>query len=473
MFAIIEVGNYSYHMKTDFLEIFRKINLFGIVLFGGLVYTSCTRQLSPSQEGSTRARPDYIVRTLDTLKQVVEVHHQDLNRDGITTILIDTSIYITDENYQLLPITIRHSMEIVGLGTQEDYVKGVQLPVIAHQTPYKTYHTSEGKGKNQPIFLIPYKVSPTVTFRGLDFEGPIRQLDINNLSPYMVGKYLPSEKSLAILSHKKVTIEQCSFHHWNAAIQMSGSHGSVINKNYIYNNSMHLFYDSLKREGLGYGVLVSGDTRDILITGNLFSGNRHDVSSEGHGNSSYTAKYNVITGNSHGSNFDVHSIKDGGDTIQTAGKRLIVEKNIWYKITSSHRPIAQRGAPTDICIVANNYFGDAKAYFSEKNTIPGYAQVKNDADWDAINVRTVYKDNYWGLNWGDSVDPPVGKDSASETYWVQGDKFRKINFISDEELSKYPTYIDANTSFKQMLRKLNSTRLHQFLFKEPQTIEQD
>lgn len=340
---------------------------------------------APRSSGNIPSTIHYSVGTLDSLKTVIED-----NRDGSKlNILIHSNIDITESNYHLLPITITDDTEIYGLGDQASFVRGEDLPAIRHQVPYEKYDTSFYKEAHYAIFYIPYGVSPTVKFSGLKFKGPLASIDENNIEVYKVDNYLPNEKSTAILSHKKVTVEECSFYYWNVAIWMSQSDNSVINKNYIYYNSMHEFEPFMKPDSLGggrfgYGVMITGNTSDIKIEGNLFWGNRHDVSSEGDPNSSYEARYNVIKGKSYGSNFDVHSDIDvsGGPT-QTAGRRTIIENNIWYNTSSNQRAVAVRGRPEDSVLISNNYFGATQKYFfhensNTENVYPAYDQVKND-----------------------------------------------------------------------------------------------
>lgn len=420
--------------------------------------------------------PTYSVGTLDSLKKVIED-----NRTGSIRVYINSNIDITESNYHLLPITIANHTEIYGFGDQASFVRGEEFPAIRHTIPYKNYSP---KAQN-PIFHILEGVS-TVKFFGLKFKGPLAYIDDSNIDSYKVGGYLPNEKSTAILAQSHVTIQECSFYYWNIGIWLSGSNQSDIRKNYIYYNSMHEFESFMKPDSLnggrfGYGVMITGNTSDIKIEGNLFWGNRHDVSSDGHPNSSYEAKHNIVRGKSYGSNFDVHSITDvSNGPAQTAGRKTIIENNIWYNTTSNQRAVAVRGIPEDSVLISNNYFGTTQKYFTHENSntenyYPAYDQVKNDENWEKINEKSRYSNNYFSNTISGGIEMLLkgnfDSDSQEELLLADGkslyvgDHPDENDFLQNLDTESFPSQIDANTTFTDMENDLKSRMIWKFVAK--------
>ncbi|WP_282159767.1 FG-GAP repeat domain-containing protein [Ulvibacterium marinum] len=419
---------------------------------------------------------DYTVgsNSLATLKNAVE-NSTDINGDGKIIIIITSDIEINTTNYNLLPITVDKSMEVYGLGNQDAFVKGEQVPVIAHKAPYKY---------TQPNFSAIFSVNSQapVLFYGLKFKGPLAYIDES-----LKSTDADEERSRAIYANRKVNIEHCEFYYWNIAIQLSGADSSQISNSYIHYNSMHEFTQK-SNYGFGYGVYISGNTRDIEINGNVFWGNKHAVASDGFDASSYSARYNVITRKSYGTIFDVHS--STGETPGNngvAGKSLLVDNNIWYDIMPPPDfpiPINVRGVPVETNTISNNYFDNCHKFYPHSNNEsenfhPCFLQNKNDLDYERIDVNNVYANNYVQIDFGSAIkttDFLLGNfdaDPQDEILYSDGKAWYIADHPNENPFSKnilgngsqYPNYISSTKTLSTYVSDLGNHLVWKFLTK--------
>jgi len=124
--------------------------------------------------------------------------------------------------------------------------------------------------------------------------------------------------------------------------------------NYIHDNS---------RQDAGYGV-VSGHGGNPYVDGNTFARNRHAVAADNRGQTSYTAKFNLVTESNRycslgifcwkEQDFDVHGSGDGSHFQGgSAGYLFEMRSNTFFP---DGKNIDIRGTPCNLVTIANNVF---------------------------------------------------------------------------------------------------------------------
>ncbi len=161
---------------------------------------------------------------------------------------------------------------------------------------------------------------------------------------------------------------------WNDATCFLGSPTAQnvrVIANYIHDNS---------REGAGYGV-VSGHGGNPYVDGNTFARNRHAIAADNRGQTSYTAKFNLVTESNEYCNawvfcwkeqdFDVHGTGDGSHYQGgSAGYLFEMRSNTFFPDGKS---IDIRGTPCNLAKIADNVFFNNSSGDAIKNaTAIGY-----------------------------------------------------------------------------------------------------
>jgi hypothetical protein len=127
--------------------------------------------------------------------------------------------------------------------------------------------------------------------------------------------------------------------------------GVAINDGYVHHNNIH---DNPYWE-LGYSIVQDGSntTGGILIEGNLFDNNRHDIASTGKNTSRYEARYNTTLRFDYGHAYDMHR----NTACNCAGDWVKIHHNT-FKDTGNqnNHAIRIRGIPVTSTNIFNNWF---------------------------------------------------------------------------------------------------------------------
>lgn len=188
--------------------------------------------------------------------------------------------------------------------------------------------------KTNPVLLCK---ANNVEIIGLRFQGPdgkIKQKKVLNQKIETAKQEGVSERqiqriyvygipnSVGIkLYGKNTTIENCEIYGWShVGIFVEENSKTKIHHSFIHHN---------QRYGLGYGVLVQGEAE---IYQNTFDYNRHAIATSGKPNSSYHAHHNICLEHSgiQSHIFDVHGGVDRKDGTSIAGKKIIINDNIFF-----------------------------------------------------------------------------------------------------------------------------------------------
>ena len=183
---------------------------------------------------------------------------------------------------------------------------------------------NKGNDKSGAIYL-----DDNCRLTGIQLKGPITERGDGSDSA-MVGVYINRAEG--------VDVDNCEIWGWShAAIRVRGTHTKYfkdcranIHHNYIY-------YNRMKKKG--YGITVA-NSAFATIHANKFNHNKHDIAGNGHGLSSYEAKYNIIIATDVDHSFDMHRCKldtHKQDDIcfpdPAGGDSIIIESNTWYSVT--------------------------------------------------------------------------------------------------------------------------------------------
>ncbi|MBI5381682.1 MAG: hypothetical protein HZA31_07265 [Opitutae bacterium] len=124
----------------------------------------------------------------------------------------------------------------------------------------------------------------------------------------------------------------------------------VMDDGYVHHNS--ITYN--RRTGIGYGtVQVSSNTSSgLLLEGNSYAYNRHNIASTGNASNIYTAQYNYSVNYTSGHAFDMH----GASSCSCAGTREVIHHNTFADASGSYQAIVIREIPTDGAYIDNNWF---------------------------------------------------------------------------------------------------------------------
>ena len=147
-------------------------------------------------------------------------------------------------------------------------------------------------------------------------------------------------------------VDNCEISGWPYAAVSLGDTAHV-HHNYLHHNTW---------EGLGYGVAVSSDGKPV-IEHNYFNYNRHAIAGEGHPDTAYVARYNVVGPDWIGHQFDMHGTEGMSGT---AGSTTEIRHNTFQATRAlevkSRNPggeypaIHIRGTPTEGVWVEHNWF---------------------------------------------------------------------------------------------------------------------
>lgn len=216
-----------------------------------------------------------------------------------------------------------------------------------------------------PIFS---SAGERVRITGLRFRGPDTEI---GPSRDWAPRYLGID-----FRHDRGMVDNCELWGWAlAAIRYRDArHGRVLH-NRIHHN---------RRTELGYGVVLYNQS-DAIVEANHFYDNRHAVAGSGERGQSYTARYNLVTGDANGHIFDMHGESEnprpGNESSQYAGTTILVHHNT---VLLRHKPaVLIRGIPDSRGLVENNCFAHGRSF----TTVPEDSAVVQTRYYGGIVVR--------------------------------------------------------------------------------------
>ncbi|MEX2964269.1 hypothetical protein [Microbulbifer sp. TYP-18] len=268
----------------------------------------------------------------------------------------------------------------------------------------------------------------TVTGLRLDGQDPeIRDyLESTYDEPLIAGIYVQDNQITAqnpvIVSNNEIT----GFSYYGVGTERGYGNGLgelsvIVKNNYIHHN---------RRKGLGYGVLVDGDS-NVLVEANYFDFNRHDIAGSGDPGQTYEARYNLVGpgGNSH--NFDMHRQNGGKGGYKNGGDLIRIHHNS-FSLTD-YPNVVIRGIPDTGAFISYNSFPKTSSesavqvyesgrfYVSSNlgNTRGWMISESASKSWRMINASRIAKEN---LRYGDFVgDEKIDVFTSFQGRWYVSD----------------------------------------------------
>lgn len=200
-------------------------------------------------------------------------------------------------------------------------------------------------------------VSDDVRITGFRLRGP--HSSIQNKFEY---------KGIESKDNNNLVIDNMELFNWSfAAVQLAGSSLNV----QVHHSNIH----HNQRSGLGYGVVIYGDS-EVVIHHNIFDYNRHSIAGSGEPGQGYEAHSNIILAHSNGHSFDMHGYFEwaGPESSTIAGEFVNIHNNTFLLGTNA---IVIRGIPTLGVFINDNKFANEnesemirQSVLSESRVIP-------------------------------------------------------------------------------------------------------
>jgi len=260
--------------------------------------------------------------------------------EGFTSAAIQTAIdsagtgdtiYLPAGNYDFTTqVNVAKSLTIQGQGRLKDV--GVVEPGVANEDPAWWNGVSRCYTTNPDLVFFRVQ-SDNVGFIGIKIEGAVTHSTGSG-----DGIYSPSTGGST--GYDGLIVEGCELLHHAYAVHFNNVRGGRFHGCYSHHNN---------RDGLGYGVAATGSGgfsggSEVIVTGNEFSFNRHDLASNGP-ETKIMFVDNYCRDNDLSQNQpSVESHPEGGETF-----RLVVRDNVF----ENTRPIAVRTGSLEI---TGNYF---------------------------------------------------------------------------------------------------------------------
>jgi FG-GAP-like repeat/Major Vault Protein repeat domain len=161
------------------------------------------------------------------------------------------------------------------------------------------------------------------------------------------------------------------------AVRVERVMGVRVHHNLIHYNRRQEHDGTCDREyGVGYGVVLGPGS--VVVEGNVFDHNRHDIAGSGQAGERYLATYNLILAGAVQHSFDVHGGADRKDCTNVAGSSFVVHHNTFLQ---AHKPAFRiRGIPLQGAWVYRNEtrHGNGAAAFSQVNASGLFFVEEND-----------------------------------------------------------------------------------------------
>lgn len=171
---------------------------------------------------------------------------------------------------------------------------------------------------------------------------------------------MPRSRGINATGHDRLEVDNCELAGWTyGAIELARSHDNHVHHNDIHHN---------QRQGLGYGVVLSGiaNEADVVIHHNRFDYNRHSVAGSGAIGQSYEAHHNLVLEHANGHVFDMHGINESASydpsmhgPQDVAGTNMRIYANT--VLPPDYRALVVRGRPTEGSWLYGNCLARASA----------------------------------------------------------------------------------------------------------------
>lgn len=261
------------------------------------------------------------------------------------------------------------------------------------------YTTQEQK---ESLFRV---LGSGVRITGLRLRGPSTVLE-----PPGCGRSDPQAITIRAASGTveswPVEIDNTELWAWpGAAVTVDSVAGVNVHHNFIHHNRRHIQKSGCTPYGLGYGVQVRAGS--VIIEANLFSHNRHDITSNGDARSHYTARYNLVLDGAVSTSFDVHGFGQTGSTdcelrgdgSCIAGHTFVIHDNTFLQ--SSEPAVHIRGVPENSVQVYRNRF------------LHPSGAIKQSSTGRATNTRLQEQENRYSVRYG----PAWFVSWSGESFW--------------------------------------------------------
>lgn len=157
---------------------------------------------------------------------------------------------------------------------------------------------------------------------------------------------MPRSRAINATDVDRLEVDNCELAGWTyGGVELARSHDNHVHHNEIHHN---------QRQGLGYGVVLSGiaNEADAVIDHNRFDYNRHSVAGSGAIGQSYEAHHNLVLEHANGHVFDMHGISEssGYDPAvhgpeDVAGTNMRIYENT--VLPTDQYALVVRGRPTE------------------------------------------------------------------------------------------------------------------------------
>ena len=157
---------------------------------------------------------------------------------------------------------------------------------------------------------------------------------------------MPRSRAIRATDVDRLEVDNCELAGWTyGGVELARAHGVHVHHNAIHHN---------QRQGLGYGVVLSGigNEADALVDHNRFDYNRHSIAGSGAIGQSYEARDNLVLAHANGHVFDMHGISESASydsashgPESVAGTNMRIHRNI--VLHADRATLVVRGRPTE------------------------------------------------------------------------------------------------------------------------------
>lgn len=171
---------------------------------------------------------------------------------------------------------------------------------------------------------------------------------------------MPRSRGIRAIDVDRLEVDNCEIAGWTyGGVELVRAHDVHVHHNAIHHN---------QRQGLGYGVVLSGigNAADALVDHNRFDYNRHSIAGSGAIGQSYEARDNLVLSHANGHVFDMHGISESGSyepaehgPESVAGTNMRIHRNI--VLHADRATLVVRGRPTEGSWLYDNCLAHASA----------------------------------------------------------------------------------------------------------------
>ena len=178
---------------------------------------------------------------------------------------------------------------------------------------------------------------------------------------------MPRSRGIQATDVDRLEVDNCELAGWTyGAVEIARAHDVHVHHNAIHHN---------QRQGLGYGVVLSGigNEADALVDHNRFDYNRHSIAGSGAIGQSYEARDNLVLSHANGHVFDMHGISESASydaathgPESVAGTNMRIHRNI--VLHGDRDALVVRGRPTEGSWLYDNCLAHANAADAARQT---------------------------------------------------------------------------------------------------------